>query len=84
MNAYEIVAPLTVFEVLRALRRPERRMIEDFLLRVAHHPSLAGDFEAPAEDGRIHQVKILGEWMVSYWVDDAVREVRITSIEGIE
>jgi hypothetical protein len=81
---YEVVAPLTVFEVLRSMRRPDRRRVEDFIQRLVRQPSLSGDFEAPAEDGSVHQVKMVGDWLVSYWADHAVREMRLSAIERIE
>lgn len=81
---YEVVAPLTVFEVLRGLRRSDRRKIEEFLQRLVRQPALRGDFEVPTEDDKVHQVKIVGNWLVSYWSDHAVREVRLTNIEAIE
>ena len=81
---YEIVAPLTVYEVLRRMRRLHRQDVEHFLHRLVDRPALSGDFEAPADDGRIHQVKIVGGWIVSYWIDHAACEVRVTSLEFIE
>jgi hypothetical protein len=81
---YEIVAPLTVYEVLRRMRRSHRQEVERFLHRLVDRPALSGDFEAPADDGRIHQVKIVGGWIVSYWIDHAACEVRVTSLELIE
>lgn len=27
---------------------------------------------------------VVGDWMVSYWVDHAVREIRVTNLERIE
>lgn len=83
-HPYEIVAPLTVYEVLRGMHRSQRREVESFLHRLADRPALPGDFEAPADDGRIHQVKIVRSWMVSYWIDHASSEVRVTSLEPIE
>ncbi len=83
-RTYEVVAPLATFEVLRGLRRTDRRKIEDFLFRLSRQPSLSGDFEAPADDGRVHQVKVVGDWLVSYWPDHAVREIRLSEIEHIE
>jgi hypothetical protein len=81
---YEIVAPLTVYEALRSMSRADRRRIEEFVYRLTRQPSLPGDFEAPAEDGRTHQVKIVGDWLVSYWPDHAVREIRLSGLEAIE
>ena len=80
----EIVATLAVFETLRTLRPATRRSVEEFLRRLVRQPALPGDFEAPADDGRVHQVKMVGGWIVSHWADHAVREIRVTSIEPIE
>jgi hypothetical protein len=63
---YEIVAPLTVYEVLRSMTRSDRRRVEDFPHRLTRQPSLPGDLEAPSEDGRMHQAKTIGDWLVSY------------------
>jgi hypothetical protein len=81
---FEIVAPLTVYEALRKMPRQDRRRIEEFLHRLARQPSLPGDFETPAEDGRLHQAKVLGDWLISYWPDDASREIRLSGIERID
>ena len=84
LRPYEIVAPLTVYEELRGMPRADRRRVVDFLQRLTRQPSLPGDFEAPAEDGRAHQVKTVGDWIVSYWPDHAAREIRLSGIEEIE
>ena len=81
---YEIVAPLTVYEVLRSMPRSDRRRVEDFLHRLTRQPSLPGHFEVPAEDGRTHQAKAVGNWLVSYWSDHSAREIRLSGIERIE
>jgi len=87
MNAprpYEIVAFLTVYEELRSIPRSQRRRIEDFLSRLTRHPASTGDFAVPTEDGRTHQVKIIGDRLVSFWADHAAREIRLCGIELIE
>lgn len=76
--------PLTVYETLRTLRQEDRRRVEALLQQIARQPSLSGDFEAVAEDGRIHQVRVVGDWMLSYWIDHAVREIRVSNLERIE
>ena len=84
LRAYDLVAPLTVYETLHAMRPAVRRPIEELLQRLGRQPGLPGDFEAIAEDSRTHQVKVVGNWMLSYWIDHAVREVRISNLERIE
>lgn len=84
LRAYDIVAPLAVYESLRTLRPATRRRLEDVLHHLARQPDLPGDFEANAEDGRIHQVKLATDWMLSYWIDHAACEVRVTNLERLE
>lgn len=84
IRPYEIVAPMTVYEVLRTLSRSDRRRTEEFLGKLTRHPSTCGDFECPAEDGRVHQAKTLGNILVSYWPDHFAREIRLTGIERVE
>jgi hypothetical protein len=83
-RAYEIVAPWSVYDELKAVRPAIRREIGHFLHRLCRETDLTGNFEASADDGRIHQVKVFGNWMVSWWVDHPMREVRLTTIERVE
>ncbi|MBI2510823.1 MAG: hypothetical protein HYV96_02490 [Opitutae bacterium] len=83
-RAYEIVAALSVFETLRLMRRPDRRPIEAFLATLVIRPDLSGDFQAPGEDGRAHKVKVIGRWMLSYWIDHGAHEIRLTNLELID
>lgn len=84
LRSFDIVAPLTVYETLQTLRPTQRRPIELLLQQLARQPTLPGNFEALAEDGRIHQVRVIGDWMLSYWIDHAVCEIRLTNLERIE
>ena len=84
LRPYEVIAPLSVYEVLQSLPRGDRRQVEEFLRGLTRHPSLSGDFDCPAEDGRTHCVKTVGNWLVSYWPDHAAREIRLSAIEPIE
>ena len=51
---------------------------------LAKRPSTAGDFQETAPSGRVHQVKIFDSLIVTYWVDHAVREIRIVNCEAVE
>ena len=57
-RSYEIVAPLTVFEVLRVLGRTDRRKIEEFLQRLVRQPSLPADFADVADKGTAIPIQI--------------------------
>jgi hypothetical protein len=84
LRPYEVVAPLESYKSLRAIRAAERRAIEDFLSRLARVPGQHGDLEMTGDDGRLHQVKFIGRWIISYRADHAVREIRVTGLEPLE
>lgn len=71
-------------EAIRTLLGSNRRLrtkIEDILKRVSSSPFEEPDFRERSPDGRIYDVKCFGEIIVTYWVDHAVKEVRIIAIE---
>jgi hypothetical protein len=69
-------------EVL-ALAKPgarERQRILAFLEALATDPFAEGDFIEKDGDGREVQVKILGQYALTFWADHPVREVKVTKI----
>ncbi len=61
-----------------------RAKAEDVFDILARHPLTKGDFEEEAPSGRIHQVKVFDNLIVTYWTDHAVREIRIIRCEVVE
>ena len=69
-------------ELLEALPRgsAQRRMILDFVSSLHERPATPGDYVERDGDGRTQQIKIVGDYAVTYWPDDAVKTVMVTSI----
>ena len=61
-----------------------RAKAEDACEFLARRPSTEGDFQETAPSGRVHQVKIFANLIVTYWVDHAAREIRIVNCEVVE
>lgn len=61
-----------------------RSKAEDIFDFLASHPFTAGDFQETTPAGRVHQVKVFENMIVTFWVDHAAREVRILSCEMVE
>jgi hypothetical protein len=53
----------------------------DHLIR---NPRQAGDYQEPGTMGRIYQLKLVDDLLITWWVDHAAREVRIVRLERIE
>jgi len=59
----------------------ERRLLMELIRSLGEHPFAPGDFRESDADGRGREVKIVGRYAVSWWVDHAVKEVKITNIQ---
>jgi len=50
---------------------------------LASDPLKRGDFETRDATGRAVQLKVAGPFLISYWPDAFVRELRVINIEWI-
>ena len=57
------------------------RSIMTFIRALAENPNAGGDFSEPDESDRTVQVKILGRYAITFWVDHPVCEVKVTHIK---
>ncbi len=74
---------LVTADVLR-LDRPtpkSRQAIRDFLQDLELDPYRLGDYQESDAIGRSVQIKLVGNYALTYWVDHAVKEVKVTKIE---
>lgn len=58
-----------------------RAQAEDIFGQLAAAPFVEGDFTEHGLSGRIYQVKIYGDAIVTYWVDHPAREMRVVRYE---
>ncbi len=70
--------------ILVAVSRPQQRRLAAILDGLKAAPFRTGDFQQRDAAGRLHEVALLDDWLVTYWSDHAVRELRIVSLEQIE
>jgi hypothetical protein len=56
--------------------------IEQWVNRIERSPFITGDYTEQDEDHRELQVLVLGRVAVAYWIDHAMREVRVARIEA--
>ena len=68
---------------LLALRARNRQRLLAALDALAANPHQKGDFEANDDTGRSIQVKVVGAFLVSFWADAFVKELRIINIEWV-
>jgi hypothetical protein len=57
-----------------------RRRIFKFLSLLQDNPSLPGDFTDKDSTLRVRQIKIIGDYAVTYWTDYPVKAVMVVDI----
>ena len=63
-------------------RREQEEMLRIFRL-LAESPYQTGDWRQKARSGRELQVKRYGKWLVTFWLDAPVLELRVVDVKKI-
>ena len=58
----------------------QRRKIMDFIYSLRQHPNTPGDFTDKDASLQVRQIKIIGDFAVTYWLDSAVRAVMVVDV----
>jgi len=58
----------------------QRRKIMDFIYSLREHPDTRGDYTDKDASLRERQIKIVGDFAVTYWLDAPVRIVMVVDI----
>jgi hypothetical protein len=69
-------------DLLTLSRRPREQFIQIFR-RLSEDPHQRGETSFRDSSGREIQKKLFGQWLISFWADHAVQEVRIVGIQRV-
>lgn len=58
----------------------QRRRIMDFIYSLRDYPYTAGDFTDQDASLRTRQIKLVGDYAVTYWVDSPVNAVMVVDV----
>lgn len=58
----------------------QRRKIMDFICSLREHPDTCGDFTDKDASLRERQIKIVGDYAVTFWLDAPVRIVMVVDV----
>ncbi|MDA1272831.1 MAG: hypothetical protein O2960_02090 [Verrucomicrobia bacterium] len=73
----------SVLELFTICRQREREELLRIFQSLAKEPFRRGDFVQKAASGREMQVKRFGHWLITYWPDQPVLELRIVDLKRI-
>jgi len=84
VDAYELVLSEAAAMTLATASRPAQRKLAVILDEVKAAPFRPGDLQERDAQGRVNEVLVVGDWLVTYWPDHAVRELRVVRLEQVE
>lgn len=84
MDAYELVLSESAAMALVKASRSVQRQLAVVLDEVKGEPFRPGDLQERDAQERLNEVLVVGDWLVTYWPDHAVRELRVVRLEHID
>jgi hypothetical protein len=79
----ELVLDEDVFRFILSLTSPQRKRLISHLERLRSHWNEEPDFREQDQSGRWLSVKVLRPFLVTYWLDGPVNELRIVDVEKV-
>jgi len=78
---YEPVLSSKALGSFLGLPKKKQRQLSDILFGLASYPSQSGDYSFPDDHGREIQYILLGDYVIGFWADHPVKEMRIVEID---
>ena len=81
MRTYEVILHEQAWAALHATKGADRQRLLAVLDQVKAAPFRTGDYRQRDSTGRMSEVVLLGRWLVTFWSDHAVGEIRVVELE---
>jgi hypothetical protein len=80
---WQFVLNETSVHFLLSLQSHDRQKLLKVLEILADEPMQKGNFETKDATGRVIQIKAAGRFLISYWPDALIKELRVINIERV-
>ena len=80
MVQYRLVVDEKVLQLAFEVSQENRRLLITALDQLQANWRLPSDYRERDSEGRTNEVKLFGNFLITYWIDDAVREIRVKEI----
>jgi hypothetical protein len=81
VSPYEPVLSSKALATFLNLPKRRQRELTDILFQLASFPSQPGDYSLSDEAGREINYILIGNYVIGFWPDHAVSELRITEVD---
>jgi len=82
--AYRLLISIEVVEFIERLPLRTRRALRNGIAAIGRVPLEMSDAEDYDETGRLLQIVVVGDYALTYWVDDADRHVKILDVHAAD
>lgn len=83
ISNHNFVADDKVIELFSEVTKRDREELLRLFRSLANNPYQKGERLQRAKSGREFQIKRFGKWLVTYWVDEAVLELRVVDVKKV-
>lgn len=84
MAHYALVLHEEAARRLVGASRVEQRQVATIFDELKGSPFRKGDLQEQDAQGRENEIMVVGNWLVTFWVDHAAREIRVVRLESAE
>ena len=81
---YEIFLRGEVVDSLRKIRAKPRKLVAAYIDSLASNPFADGDYAVKDAAARDIQIKVIGEYALTFWTDHPAKEVKIIDIRSAD
>ncbi len=79
MEAYQVYLNIGLLETVPK-SGPQRANIMQFIYSLRERPRTEGDYTDKDASWRIRQIKVVGDYAITYWLDDPVKTVMVVDV----
>ena len=83
MEPYQVYLNVDLLEAVPKSGR-QREQIMKFIRGLRDRPRTKGDYTDKDDSFQIRQIKITGDYAITYWLDDAVKKVMVVDIRAAD
>ncbi len=83
MEPYQVYLNIDLLEAVPK-SGPQRQQIMKFIYSLRDRPRTEGDYSDKDASLQIRQIKIIGDYAITYWLDDAVKSVMVVDVRGAD
>lgn len=84
VQPYEVILHAQAWGMLAAAKESDKKRLLRLFDEVRIAPFRTGDYRQSDDTGRINEVVLLDDWLVTFWSDHAVHKIHVVNLEEIQ